>query len=50
MIIRYTNSKNSQYSIWTGYDESVLEEQATRYYIKRLNMQYVDANRELFGF
>ena len=50
MIIRYTNSKNSQYSIWTGYDESVLEEQATRYYIKRLTMQYVDANRELFGF
>lgn len=49
-VIRYTNSKNGQYSIWIGYDETVLEEQSTRQYIKRLNMQCVDTNRDLFGF
>ena len=49
-VIRYTNSKNGQYSIWNGYDETVLEEQSTRQYIKRLNMQCVDTNRDLFVF
>lgn len=49
-VIRYTNSKNGQYSIWVGYDETVLTELSTRQYIKRLNMQCVDTNRDLFGF
>ena len=50
VIIRYTNSKNGQYSIWMGYNEEVLAEYQTRQYIKRLNMQYVDTNRDLFKF
>ena len=50
VIIRYTNSKNGQYSIWMGYNEDVLAEYPTRQYIKRLNMQYVDTNRDLFKF
>lgn len=50
VIIRYTNSKNGQYSIWMGYNEKVLAEYPTRQYIKRLNMQYVDTNRDLFKF
>lgn len=50
VLIRYTNSKNGQYSIWMGYDENVLIEYPTRQYIKRLNMQYVDTNRDLFKF
>lgn len=50
VIIRYTNSKNGQYSIWMGYNEEVLTEYPTRQYIKRLNMQYVDTNRDLFKF
>lgn len=50
VLIRYTNSKNGQYSIWMGYNENVLVEYPTRQYIKRLNMQYVDTNRDLFKF
>lgn len=50
VLIRYSNSKNGQYSIWMGYDENVLTEYSTRQYIKRLNMQYVDTNRDLFKF
>lgn len=50
VLIRYTNSKNGQYSIWIGYNENVLVEYPTRQYIKRLNMQYVDTNRDLFKF
>ena len=50
VIIRYTNSKNGQYSIWMGYNEEVLAEYPTSQYIKRLNMQYVDTNRDLFKF
>lgn len=50
VLIRYTNSKNGQYSIWMGYNEEVLTEYPTRQYIKRLNMQYVDTNRDLFKF
>lgn len=50
VIIRYTNSKNGQHSIWMGYNEKVLAEYPTRQYIKRLNMQYVDTNRDLFKF
>lgn len=34
----------------TGYDVSTLSELQTRQYIKRLNMQYVDTNRNLFSF
>lgn len=50
VVIRYTNRKNGTYKILTGYDVSTLSELQTRQYIKRLNMQYVDTNRNLFSF
>ena len=49
LVIRYTNSKSGSYMISAGYDESVLTE-ISRKYLKRLNMQYVDTNRNLFAF
>ncbi len=49
-IIRYTNSKSGTYNIFNGFSESTLEEKNQRFYLRRLNMQYVDTNRDLFGF
>lgn len=50
LIIQYTNSKNGSYRILTGFSEETLSEMTTRQYIKRLNMQCVDTNRDLFSF
>lgn len=50
LVIRYTNSKNGSYTIFTGFSEDTLSEITTRQYIKRLNMQCVDTNRDLFSF
>ncbi len=49
-IIRYTNSKVGTYNIYNGFSEQTLEEKNQRFYLKRLNMQYVDTNRDLFSF
>ena len=49
-IIRYTNSKSGTYNIYNGFSEQTLEEKNQRFYLKRLNMQYVDTNRDLFRF
>lgn len=49
-IIRYTNSKSGTYNIYNGFSEETLEEKNQRFYLKRLNMQYVDTNRDLFSF
>lgn len=50
LLIRYTNSKNGSYHLFIGFSEDTLAEIATRQYIRRLNMQCVDTNRDLFGF
>jgi putative ATP-dependent endonuclease of the OLD family len=50
LLIRYINSKKSTYSIFSGFDEETLEERPSRFYIKRLNMECVDTNRDLFSF
>ncbi len=50
LIIRYTNQKGGSYQIFTGFDESILSELSTRKYLRRLNMQYVDTNRNLMAF
>ena len=50
LLIRYTNSKNSSYQLFIGFSEDTLTEIATRQYIRRLNMQCVDTNRDLTGF
>lgn len=50
LVIRYSNNKHGTYMISSGFDESVLKEMQSRQYLKRLNMQYVDTNRNLFAF
>ena len=50
LLIRYTNSKGGSYQLFVGFSENTLAEITTRQYIRRLNMQCVDTNRDLFGF
>lgn len=50
VYIQYKNSKNSEYSILSGSTEEMLEEKNSRFYIKRLNMEYVNTNRNLESF
>ena len=50
VLIRYTNSKNGAYQLFNGFSEDTLVEITTRQYIRRLNMQCVDTNRDLLGF
>jgi len=50
VVIQYRNSKQGQYSIWAGFDEATLIEKPGRFYIRRLNMQCVDTNRDLNSF
>lgn len=50
VYIQYKNSKNSDYSILSGATEETLEEKNSRFYIKRLNMEYVNTNRNLDSF
>lgn len=50
VLIRYVKPKSGTYSILIGFSEDTLSEFPTRRYIKRLNMQCVDTNRDLFSF
>ncbi|PKE34597.1 ATP-dependent endonuclease [Macrococcoides caseolyticum] len=50
VYIQYKNSKNSEYVILSGPTEEMLEEKNSRFYIKRLNMEYVNTNRNLESF
>lgn len=50
VYIQYKNSKNGEYSILTGPTEELLELKSSRFYIKRLNMEYVHTNRNLDSF
>lgn len=50
LLIRYTNSKNDTYRLLVGFSEETLTEITTRQYIRRLNMQCVDTNRDLIVF
>lgn len=50
VLIRYLNTKSDSYKIFTGFSEETLNEVSGRHYIRRLNMQYVDTNRDLFSF
>ena len=49
-LIRYLNTKSGSYKILIGFSEETLTEFPGRHYIKRLNMQCVDTNRDLFTF
>ncbi len=50
VVIRYVKPREGTYSIQIGFSEETLSEYPTRHYIKRLNMQCVDTNRDLFSF
>ncbi|WP_407545266.1 ATP-dependent nuclease [Priestia sp. HNGD-A6] len=50
VYIQYKNSKNGEYSILSGASEEELEVKNSRFYIKRLNMEYVNTNRNLDSF
>lgn len=50
VLVRYSNIKGDSYKIFTGFSEETLSEVSGRHYIRRLNMQYVDTNRDLFSF
>lgn len=50
IVIRYVNNRDDNYHLFIGGTDELLEEQTGRYYIKYLNMQYVDTNRDLYAF
>lgn len=50
VYIQYKNTKNGEYSILAGPSEKTLEPKNSRFYIKRLNMEYVNTNRNLESF
>ena len=50
VLIRYTNSKADTYHLYIGFSEDTLLEISSRQYLRRLNMQCVDTNRDLFSF
>lgn len=49
-IIQYQNSKKGEYTIYSGPTEEMLEEKSGRFYLKRLNLEYVNSNRDLVSF
>lgn len=48
--IQYTNEKDGDYTIYSGPSEDLLEKKSGRFYLKRLNLEYVNSNRNLFNF
>jgi len=48
--IRYTNSKDGEYAILAGPSLEFLEIKQGRFYLKRISIEYVDTNRDLFSF
>lgn len=48
--IQYKNEKNGEYYIYSGPSEELLELKSGRFYLKRLNLEYVNSNRNLVNF
>lgn len=48
--IQYNNSKDGEYTICVGPSLDLLEQKQGRFYLKRLSLEYVDTNRDLFSF
>lgn len=48
--IRYSNKFSEEFKIFVGSTIELLEEYDSRFYIKRLNMEYVNTNRNLEYF
>ncbi|WP_037283890.1 ATP-dependent nuclease [Saccharibacillus sacchari] len=50
VYIQYQNTKNGEHTFLSGHAEDVLENKNSRFYLKRLNMEYVNTNRNLSSF
>ncbi len=50
VYIQYKNTKDGEYGIYAGHSEDTLEVKTSRFYIKRLNLEYVNTNRDLTTF
>ena len=48
--IQYRNQKDGEYSIYSGPSEELMDLKLGRFYLKRLNLEYVNSNRNLFSF
>ena len=49
-MLRYSKKPMSEYVIQCGYSEETLEEYTSRQYLRRLNLEYVDSNRNLVQY
>lgn len=50
VYIQYNNSKEGEYDIFSSFSEETLESRDSRFYLNRLNMEYVNTNRNLEYF
>lgn len=50
LILRYIKEKNEDYILQAGFSEETMQELQSRSYLRRLNMQYVDTNRNLYAY
>ncbi len=55
LILKYMATRNSstgekQYQLFEGYDENSLTECQSRYYLRVLNLEYVNSNRDLRNY
>lgn len=50
LILRYIKEKNKDYILQAGFSESTMQELQSRSYLRRVNMQYVDTNRNLYAY
>lgn len=50
VYVQYRNSKNGEFSTYSGHSVDALELKSPRFYIKRLNMECVNSNRNLSSF
>jgi len=48
--IQYNNNKEGEYSILNGPNLDLMQQKQGRFYLKRLNLEYVDTNRDLFSY
>ena len=50
LILKYIKEKNQDYIIQAGFSEDTMQELKSRSYLRRLSMQYVDTNRNLYKY
>ena len=50
LILKYIKERNKDYILQAGFSEETMQELQSRSYLRRLNMQYVDTNRNLYKY